>query len=90
MDTDSRAEWTVLTNDCEAKKDLGAPYAKSLLLGGGSSITNAQFITLMNTWLAALPVYDSDEDAVADGVYVYRTSSAHVQAPGGMIKNVEV
>ena len=49
------------------------------------------YVTQSQAWFDALPEYDSDESAVADGLSVgdvYLTSDDHVSTPGGIPKQV--
>jgi len=53
----------------------------------------APYVSESKAWMDLLPVYDSDESAVADGlVYgdVYMTADNHNSAPGGMPKQVRI
>jgi len=54
----------------------------NIVLGG-----NFDFIA----YFAALPEYDSDESAIADGLEVgdiYKTADNHVSLPGGLQKEI--
>lgn len=51
----------------------------------------APYVTQSQAWFDSLPEYDSDESAIAGGLSigdVYLTSDNHVQAPGGLPKQV--
>lgn len=51
------------------------------------------YVSASKAWFALLPVYDSDESAVADGLEfedVYMTADNHVAAPGGIPKQVRI
>lgn len=53
----------------------------------------APYVSSSKAWMALLPVYDSDESAVADGLEfedVYLTADNHVAAPGGIPKQVRI
>ncbi len=51
------------------------------------------YVSSSKAWMALLPVYDSDESAVADGLGfedVYMTADNHVSGMGGVPKQVRI
>jgi hypothetical protein len=53
----------------------------------------APYVSSSKAWMALLPVYDSDESAVADGLGfedVYMTADNHVSGMGGVPKQVRL
>lgn len=53
----------------------------------------APYVSSSKAWMALLPVYDSDESAVADGLEfedVYLTADNHVSGMGGVPKQVRL
>jgi hypothetical protein len=52
---------------------------------------NDTFKRIAREWMASFPEYDSDEEAMSDGLQfgdIYRTADNHISAPGGMLKTV--